>query len=106
MTPTASPTPRTRWYASQTSVESLREILATPALIQATGILLDEQMPGMESINGKTIEQVLKQHAYLAGYRDAFRHLEALTRHPRPLKQDGLQEWTHIGVTDPNSDSI
>lgn len=74
--------------------------------MQATGILLDEQMPGMESLHGKTIEQVLKQHAYLAGYRDAFRHLEALTRHPRPLKQDDLQEWTHIGVTDANSDPL
>lgn len=93
------PIPLTRWYGDPTNALALRDCLSNPMFRVAQATLLDVAMP---SITGMPmdVEARALRHAWLAGYRDAFRDLDRLTHvAPKPEEdpqKNMLEEWGHV----------
>jgi ribosome modulation factor len=95
---TKVPIPRAiqRWYQDPITVSRLREILAEDAFQVAQATLLDAALPTYASLN-RPAENNSLRHAWLAGYRDAMRDLQALTIAPASRAQNPLpDEWGHL----------
>jgi hypothetical protein len=94
----ATPKSLEHWYADMAAVERLRELLADPVLQLAVNTLCAGSAP-----NGTTIKRDNETNAaamnWLAGYNDAFRDLQKLTKLPNHLS-DLPAEWSHVSTDD------
>lgn len=86
------------WYADMAAVSKLREMLDDPTLQLAINTLCAAAMPnGSVSLRAGEINAATLN--WLAGYNDAFRDLQKLTKLPNHLS-DLPDEWTYISTDD------
>jgi len=89
------PVPLARWQKDLTAIDELREIVSSETYRVAIATLKETSL-----LTGETIMQADKltvnRANWLAGYYDAFRDIERLTKLTDTKTQANLNEWTHI----------
>jgi hypothetical protein len=90
----ALPRPLERWFNDPILVTRLRELLGEDAFQIAAATLLDAAQPTFASLN-RPAERNELRHAWLAGYRDAFRDLKAMSTARTPRAEDS-GAWEHL----------
>lgn len=83
------------WFANETNVTRLRELLDEPILQQAFAMLRDAAGPDYTTLVND-VESNARRHCWLAGYRDFQNDLEKLTKMPASTNPPTQEEWTHI----------
>jgi len=88
------PVKLSQWYGDISSVEELREIIASPVFQTAVMTLKEAAGPNSSALSDDPVKSAMRLSWY-AGYRDAFSDLEKLTKFPAKKSAD-MEEWDHI----------
>ncbi len=102
-----APPPRQRkapspaqWFSNLENVTRLREILEDPIFIAASNLLLNSSRLDTANLF-KVPAMIPLKAAQVAGYNDFYTDLEKLARAPETFNPTLPDEWSHIGMDEP-----
>lgn len=94
------PMPVAYWFANPDLAKALRELVRQPLLQKAIAVLKEAAQPSMHGMLESGDDRAAR-YMWLAGYMDAFKDLDKLTK-PDPSKdqmaKDTPEPWSHISA--------
>jgi hypothetical protein len=88
------PKPLAHWFLDHASVDQYRALVEHPLFQEAVATLKEASSPTSGGMSADTTQNAMRL-SWLAGYNDAFRDLQKLTKIPVKHTQTP-QEWMHI----------
>jgi len=84
----------TQWFSDLATIDHYRSLMDDPIFQTAVATLKEAASPSSGGVFTDPMQTAMRLH-WLAGYHDAFRDLQKLTK--IPVKQTQIpQEWMHI----------
>jgi hypothetical protein len=88
------PKPLAQWFGDIATIEQYRALIDSPVFQTAVATLKEAASPSSSAISTEANQNAMRLN-WLAGYHDAFRDLQKLTKLPVKPTQTP-QEWMHI----------